>query len=263
MLIGELLAQQMGGVCWGHNNVIAVTPNTIPNAHVVSSANCPGASDGLHFTAEGYRMIGKRYAEKMLQLLDKTAEIDFDTSETYFPLKKEAFNPSLYYQGTMSAAASFISFTPETNGGIGGWRYSKGIDLSEYNYLVVNLMRTASCKPVVKIYDTDDVLNPCYNYELTSKEAVIDLHNMTDANGKTIDPSHIYMVGFQATGSQALYINKVFVSLDGTTPVSTSIEDVTNDKTTNNGIYYDLSGRKVQRPTKGIYLINGKKVLVK
>ncbi|MBR1668226.1 MAG: hypothetical protein IJ693_08105 [Bacteroidaceae bacterium] len=263
LLIGELLAQQMGGVCWGHNNVIAVTPNTIPNAHVVSSANCPGASDGLHFTAEGYRMIGKRYAEKMLQLLDKTAEIDFDTSETYFPLKKEAFNPSLYYQGTMSAAASFISFTPETNGGIGGWRYSKGIDLSEYNYLVVNLMRTASCKPVVKIYDTDDVLNPCYSYELTSKEAVIDLHNMKDANGKTIDPSHIYMVGFQTTGSQALYINKVFVSLDGTTPVSTSIEEVTNDKTTNNGIYYDLSGRKVQRPTKGIYLINGKKVLVK
>ena len=70
LLIGELLSQEKGGVCWGHNSVIAKTQPVIPNSYVVSSKDCPGASDGLHFTAEGYRMIGKRYAEKMLELLD-------------------------------------------------------------------------------------------------------------------------------------------------------------------------------------------------
>jgi hypothetical protein len=28
-------------------------------------------------------------------------------------------------------------------------------------------------------------------------------------------------------------------------------------------IYYDLNGRRVDNPTKGLYIVNGKKVLVK
>ena len=74
LLIGELLSQPKGGICWLHNGVIADTPSTIPTAHVVSSADCPGAADGLHFTAEGYRMIGRNYAEVMLQLLGQSAQ---------------------------------------------------------------------------------------------------------------------------------------------------------------------------------------------
>lgn len=116
LLIGELLSQEQGGICWGHNNVIAKTQPVIPNSYVVSSKDCPGASDGLHFTAEGYRMIGKRYAEKMLELLGPDysgpkKEIDFDTSETYFPLTAEAFNPSLYLEGKFVGASTVTYFT--------------------------------------------------------------------------------------------------------------------------------------------------------
>lgn len=74
LLIGELLSQPKGGICWGHNGIIANTPSVIPTAHVVSSADCPGAADGLHFTAEGYRMLGRNYAEVMLQLLGQPAK---------------------------------------------------------------------------------------------------------------------------------------------------------------------------------------------
>ena len=71
LLIGELMHKEQGGVCHAHNEVIARTPQVIPTAHVVSSAGCPGAPDGLHFTAEGYRMLGRNYAEVMLQLLNR------------------------------------------------------------------------------------------------------------------------------------------------------------------------------------------------
>lgn len=57
-----------------------------------------------------------------------------------------------------------------------------------------------------------------------------------------------------------------FIDVDGTT----SIENVTIDndgsfdfEAQENGIYYDLSGRRVENPTSGIYIVNGKKVLVK
>jgi lysophospholipase L1-like esterase len=50
-------------------------PKTIPTAHVVSSAGCTGRPDHLHFTPEGYRELGTRYAQTMLPLLGyKTAE---------------------------------------------------------------------------------------------------------------------------------------------------------------------------------------------
>lgn len=65
--IGETLSQQDGGCCWLHNSVVASMPLAIPTAHVVSSLGCPGAPDKLHFTAAGYRELGRRYAETVLR----------------------------------------------------------------------------------------------------------------------------------------------------------------------------------------------------
>ena len=72
LLAGETVQSDQGGYCGGFNNVIATLPNVIPTAHVISSKGCPQKGDGLHFTAEGYRTIGKRYAECMLELLKST-----------------------------------------------------------------------------------------------------------------------------------------------------------------------------------------------
>ena len=272
LLIGELLSQEQGGICWGHNNVIAKTQPVIPNSYVVSSKDCPGASDGLHFTAEGYRMIGKRYAEKMLELLGpdysgQKKEIDFDTSETYFPLTAEAFNPSLYLEGKFVGASTVTYFTTtETyNGarGFGGWRYTKGADFSAHKYLVVELRRKPSCKPVVRIYDTDDYLNPCFTYSIpaTSKKEAIDLTAMTAEDGTKIDPSHIYMVGFETDANNSLYLSSLYLSDDGETP--TGIESVPKSGEEADGVLYDLQGRPVENPVRGIYIRNGKKVLVR
>ena len=69
LLAGETVNQDQGGICAGMNNIIATLPQQVKNAYVISSAGCPDAADNLHFTAEGYRMLGKRYAERMLLLL--------------------------------------------------------------------------------------------------------------------------------------------------------------------------------------------------
>jgi len=68
LLAGELLSAEFKGKCWGFNQFIVQLPNAIPNAHVISSKGCTGKPDGLHFNAEGYRKLGKRYAYKMLSL---------------------------------------------------------------------------------------------------------------------------------------------------------------------------------------------------
>ncbi|MGW8316029.1 MAG: sialate O-acetylesterase, partial [Bacteroidales bacterium] len=69
LLAGELVDAEQGGCCSSMNPIINRLPETIPNAHVISSAGCPVQSDRSHFTSEGYRILGRRYAEKMLSLL--------------------------------------------------------------------------------------------------------------------------------------------------------------------------------------------------
>jgi lysophospholipase L1-like esterase len=68
LLAGETVNEDQDGKCAGMNKIIATLPQIIKNSYVISSAGCPDAADNLHFSAEGYRMLGKRYAEQMLTL---------------------------------------------------------------------------------------------------------------------------------------------------------------------------------------------------
>ena len=70
LLVGELMNADQGGACASMNAIIAELPKIIPNAHVTSSTDCKGRPDHLHFAPAGYRELGRRYAEKMLSLLD-------------------------------------------------------------------------------------------------------------------------------------------------------------------------------------------------
>lgn len=69
LLAGEVVNADQGGAKAGANEIMKKLPETLPNSHVISSAGLPCNPDHLHFTAEGYRQFGKRYAEKMLSIL--------------------------------------------------------------------------------------------------------------------------------------------------------------------------------------------------
>lgn len=69
LLAGEVVNADQNGKCASMNAIIDTLPRTIPTAHIIPSAGCPAAKDSLHFTAQGYRMLGTRYAIQMLKLL--------------------------------------------------------------------------------------------------------------------------------------------------------------------------------------------------
>ena len=73
LLAGEVVGEAEGGTAYKHNTIIAKLPDVIPTAHVISSSGCPG---DLHFSALGYRILGKHYAIKMLELLGYPAHKD-------------------------------------------------------------------------------------------------------------------------------------------------------------------------------------------
>lgn len=76
LLVGELMSREDGGCCYAHNAIIRNIHSTIPTAYPIPSLGCPGASDRLHFTADGYRILGRRYAEQMLLLLSRGKAVE-------------------------------------------------------------------------------------------------------------------------------------------------------------------------------------------
>ena len=81
LLAGEVVSADQGGEKASANEIIKRLPETLPNSYVISSTGLPCNADHLHFTAEGYRQFGKRYAEKMLSLfVNKVNEIKSPTA---------------------------------------------------------------------------------------------------------------------------------------------------------------------------------------
>mgnify|MGYP002852931464 CR=1 FL=1 len=344
LLVGELGAQAMGGVCYGHNSAcIAKMPDIIKQCYVISSKDCPIASDGLHFTAEGYRMMGRRYAAAMLDFLEKndlnsefsavnltpsTTEVNVTPGSTreitiystdskgkshnvtrrctytadnpdlvsvdgvklqtgtttgittlhvsfadkdgqivttdiivnisLFPIAEGAINPSIQGSGIFNDRSKQLQTGAS---GFAGWVYNSGIDISAYNYLVVQLRVGTTCQPVVRIYDSTNYNANHYEYAMkTSKNAVIDLKELAQTDGAP-DLTSVKMIGISSNGSRAMYLSDVFLSMDGETHAS-GIRLIDNGQLSINNIY-NLQGIHLSVPQKGLNIIGGRKVLVK
>jgi lysophospholipase L1-like esterase len=72
LLAGEVVNADVQGRSASMNEIIAKLPQTLPNSYVISSAGATTGFDHLHFDAEGYREMGRRYAYKMLELMGIT-----------------------------------------------------------------------------------------------------------------------------------------------------------------------------------------------
>jgi hypothetical protein len=75
LLAGEVVHEDQRGEKANANTIMKKLPATLPNSHVISSAGIPANPDRLHFTADGQRELGRRYAEKMLNLMGYEAKI--------------------------------------------------------------------------------------------------------------------------------------------------------------------------------------------
>jgi len=69
LLAGEVVQANGEGQCIAMNKQIDELPKTLHTSQVISSTGCSNGPDKLHFDAAGYRELGRRYGEKMLELM--------------------------------------------------------------------------------------------------------------------------------------------------------------------------------------------------
>ena len=261
LLAGETVRSELGGACGAHNAVIAKLPTVIPNSYVISSKDCPQRGDGLHFTAEGYRMIGRRYGEQMLTCLkrgERTPSEPVTLNGPELPLNKESLDGCILLEGSCTSSSSATSIKSAA-GGLAGWYFRRPVDISQYKYLVFNFSRTTGSNVELRLYDACKTKAAAYVADASKvSKLVIDL----TAVPKSVGLSHISTIAFSTNGA-AIFLKQAFLSDDGETP--SGISDVYESQVKDNGIVYNLNGQPVDRNNmkSGIYIINNKKVLIK
>ena len=88
-----------------------------------------------------------------------------------------------------------------------------------------------------------------YNWILSTKNGVLGFYH---ANGNTVATNHAYL---QTTSANA--------RIDLTFGEETAIRDVNRQSAEGRSEVYDLQGRRVALPTPGLYIVNGKKAIIK
>lgn len=187
---------------------------------------------------------------------------------TPFPLLEGYFNPSIWETGTFNASTGEV-----TTGtyGFAGWKYASGLDLSRYNYLIAEVEGANNCWLSLRVYDSDNYWSdPAVADFGDSKKAVLDLRRLKSDNGRSLDPSHLYIIGFWSLGGSPFKIKRVYPSnsISGGVGIDESVvaEDTIVDVINIQGVVVKRGVKQSEAtdgPAAGLYIVGGKKVLVK
>ncbi len=180
---------------------------------------------------------------------------------TPFPLLNGYFNPSIWENGTFNEETGEI-----TTGqyGFAGWKYGSGLDLSEYDYLICEVENPGGGLSL-RLFDKDNYWTDPYMIDFgNSSRVVVDLKNMKSNEGRPVDPSHLYIIGFWTYGGHKFKVKSIFPSND---PNATAVGPIEADRFAD-GPVFNLQGIRVassisEVSAPGIYIVNGKKRLIK
>jgi hypothetical protein len=97
------------------------------------------------------------------------------------------------------------------------------------------------------------------NYYLSSGTSGVGFYRVTDADGVQLKANRAYLP--LKTSTQAS--TRGFVGMEFGDDGTTGMRNLTPALSKGEGVYYNLQGQRVDKPGKGLYILNGKKVVVK
>ncbi len=285
IFVGETEYAEMGGGCSWHNHVVAKIPEVIPTGHVVSAKDIPGnGTDPWHFSAEGYRMFGKRYAEAVLDVMEhpeayaKNWTIDERLTGTLSALSGKEFAIVNEAEGKAFYCSYGQDLCYDT--------YKNAFDVSNegYQFKLSRISGGRSLKLVTPDGDeyTIDGSTAYLNSQAVDGDCCF-VNGLNSQRGYDIPDGAVWTLEYVdgkgwtmknvGTGkylkdaSPAKYDEPTYFTFCTLTDVTTGIKDVASSTTTNSRFgesVYNLQGVKVGTKAewntlpRGIYVVDGK-----
>ena len=220
-----------------------------------------------------------RVKASFVDMLGNQVDTAFTAKSGYFPLDPLFVTTDISGTNTFTRNASngIFRFSAE---GQAGWTYSKGIDMTPYKYLVILLTRRQTADAHVNLYTTNRLTGTCFSSEKFGDSLTICI-NLDEAivtsktnQGKPLNRKSIKMVTFTGSAAnKALYVKDMFLTND-TQYDPTGVFDVTTNRQEAPQVdVFSLSGQMLRNGVQrsqalsglpaGIYIVDGKKVMVK
>ena len=286
IFVGETEYENMGGGCSWHNHVVAKIPEVIPTGHVVSAKDIPGnGTDPWHFSAAGYRTFGKRYAEAALDVINHPEKYVkyYTVGERLTGGTKDIANKDF----AIVNEAEQKAFYCETGNILSYGDYVSAFDVSNECYFFRLQKSTGGFRLRLVTADGN-------NYQLDNADSYLNTQvvdgnccfissNMNGQNGQDLAKGAVWNIEYVdgkgysiknvGTGKYLKDANHpakfdeptyfTFCTLKETDTPPTGISLIPVSSPSRDGSAYDLQGRKVANPTKGLYIVNGKKVVIR
>ena len=150
-----------------------------------------------------------------------------------------------------------------------GWVYENGVDMSGYKYLVLKLDKVQKVNAAVNIYPQNSIWGNCYSQPIgDATTVVIPLQEIEytsgDAVGEPVNTANIMIVALYAGSNGVIDVSDAYLTNnDDYSPEGVSVNSIHAAPEEADGPIYNLQGMRVDRMTKGVYIRNGKKILVK
>ena len=180
----------------------------------------------------------------------------------FFSFKKEDIREFFGETGTYNESTR--TFHPAQWGQM-GWQYTDGVDMSAYKYLVVKLKVAQNCSAHLNIFPQNSIWGSNYQSEDFGNKTTI-IIKMSDVAAQ-IDTKNIHIISFWTNGTGDVVVDDIYLTNNDdyskTTGICTIQREIEND------VVYNLKGVKVGTRSqlkslpRGIYIIGGKKVVVR
>ena len=279
LLVGEMCREKNGVNLNNPDGPIQNLKNYISNCYVISSENCPGyedPTDDWHFSSEGYRELGRHYAQTMLDILanqepeDPNASVPVNNS--LFDFSKFTSDLSGEGSGTWNADNKELETKKD---GVGGWSFTPAIDMTAYKYLVVEFEEAPTTDTRLAMYSSAySVFEDSYTkYYSSDKRIVFDIQkeggyttSKWDGTTGTLDLTSIKLLGIQTNGGHVVKIKDIYVTNELKEPdpeEQTPVEDlfkfeeeVFNPKLSGEATF-DFSTQTLSNAGKNTYGVSG------
>ena len=284
IFVGETEYEDQGGGCSWHNHVVARIPEVIPTGHIVSAKDIPGNGvDPWHFSAEGYRTLGKRYAAAVLDVMNNpdaytkkwtiderlTGSLSALSGKT-FAIVNEADSKALYCSiGQDLGYDDYKTAFDVSNEGyqfkisrISGGRSLKLVTPDGEEYQMDGDIGYLNSQAETGDYSFVNGLNGQRGYAIPDG-AVWDIQYV---EGKGWTLRNVGTGKYLKDATAAKYDEPTYFTLCTLKEdTSTAIKTVSKADSSKDGIIYDLNGRRMNQKNlrPGIYIQNNKKIIIR
>ena len=284
-------APQSGG-CEGHNVQVDRIPEVIPTGYVVSAKGLPGnGTDPWHFSANGYRVLGKRYAQQALRVI---YDIDPEYDDPYITVTEKEIDQRITDINTLKTTPFAIvneaegkAFYGTFGQHLGYADYKTAFKETRSGYLFKQGKATGGVKLKLLTPKGEDYLlgegSGCLNTQVVDGNCCFISSEMNGQSGQDLAKGAVWKIEYvEGKGFSILNVGTGKYLKDPNSPAkydeptyftlctlkektATGITSIRDSQTVKDHSVYTLDGRKVNQENlrPGLYIMNGKKVVVK